>query len=145
MESALPNLLIIIVIVGFVLLRRTGKMTGRKANTQAKNRPARFVVPPKDTGAKPKTTSRSSGKKFSYAHFKAVSTERKEKENELAEALEDRKHDWLARQLAEERTIRFRGSLTDLGASHDYACDAKKLKKLHIFEHDDRIDEGNAK
>ena len=48
---------------------------------------------------------------------------------------EDRKHDWLARQKAEEARIA-RHNLLDLGASHGAACAADEIKKSH--RHDPR-------
>ncbi len=68
----------------------------------------------------------------------------KVKSSELALAMEDRKHDWLAKQLAEERSVLRRGSPVDLGASHDRTCDARAVKRLHELTHDDSIDEGEV-
>lgn len=56
---------------------------------------------------------------------------------------DDRKNDWLARQMREEEKILRRGDLLDLGASHAASCDADMLKKYHLFaEHDDSVDNG---
>ena len=49
--------------------------------------------------------------------------------------LEDRKNDWLAKQLKEEAAILRRGSIYDLGASHDVNCDADRLKREHVKRH----------
>ena len=49
--------------------------------------------------------------------------------------LEDRRNDWLARQLREEAAIKRRGSVYDLGASHDADCDAEKLRLFHVSRH----------
>ena len=73
---------------------------------------------------------------------KKIKSSAKVKSSELALAMEDRKHDWLAQQLAEERAVLRRGSLVDLGASHDRTCDARAVKRLHELQHDDSIDEG---
>lgn len=73
---------------------------------------------------------------------KKISTSAKIKSSELALAMEDRKHDWLAQQLAEERFIQRRGSSLDLGAGHRDHCDARSIKLQHMLEHDDGIDEG---
>ena len=54
---------------------------------------------------------------------------------ENAVLLEDRRNDWLAKQLREEAAIKRRGSVYDLGASHDVSCDADDLKKGHIKRH----------
>ena len=54
---------------------------------------------------------------------------------ENAVLLEDRRNDWLAKQLREEAAIKRRGSVYDLGASHDVACDADDLKKSHVRRH----------
>lgn len=56
---------------------------------------------------------------------------------------DDRKNDWLARQMREEEKILRRGDLMDLGASHAVNCDADMLKKYHLYaEHDDSVDNG---
>ena len=49
--------------------------------------------------------------------------------------LEDRKNDWLAKQMREEAEIYRRGSLYDLGAAHEADCDAKRIKLFHIRTH----------
>ena len=54
---------------------------------------------------------------------------------ESAVLLEDRKNDWLAKQLREEAAILRKGSIYDLGASHGVNCDADRLKKDHIKRH----------
>ncbi len=55
---------------------------------------------------------------------------------------EDRKNDWMARQLKEERRILITGSALDLGASHAADCDADDLKASHRRVHQDAIDTG---
>ena len=55
---------------------------------------------------------------------------------------EDRKNDWMARQLKEERRILMTGSALDLGASHAADCDADDLKASHRRVHQDAIDTG---
>ena len=54
---------------------------------------------------------------------------------ESAVLLEDRKNDWLAKQLKEEAAIARRGSVYDLGASHEVNCDADKIKREHVKRH----------
>ena len=54
---------------------------------------------------------------------------------ESAVLLEDRKNDWLAKQLKEEAAIARRGSVYDLGASHEVNCDADKIKRDHVKRH----------
>ena len=48
---------------------------------------------------------------------------------------EDRRNDWLAKQLREEAAIKRRGSIYDLGASHDSLCEADYIKKEHAKRH----------
>ncbi len=55
---------------------------------------------------------------------------------------EDRKNDWMARQLREEARIKRMGSGTDLGAAHDADCDAAELKAEHRKVHLDAVDSG---
>lgn len=64
-----------------------------------------------------------------------IQLQQKQSAKDLAANLEDRKHDWLARQLAEERAIQRRGSELDLGAGHRDNCDARSLKIQHMKEH----------
>ena len=54
---------------------------------------------------------------------------------ENAVLLEDRRNDWLAKQLREEAAILKRGSLYDLGAAHDADCDADRIKRQHLRVH----------
>ena len=57
--------------------------------------------------------------------------------------IEDRQHDWLARQLREEGRAKKRGeALLDLGAAHDASCDAGEIKRFHLLHHDSSIDDG---
>ncbi len=56
--------------------------------------------------------------------------------------MEDRKNDWLARQMREEHRIKMRGDFWDLGAAHDKDCDARSLKNEHLLAHDDSVDNG---
>lgn len=58
-----------------------------------------------------------------------------QKSSLLSSTMEDRKHDWLAKQLAEERAILRRGIQSDIGAVHDLSCDARKLKIEHEIIH----------
>ena len=61
----------------------------------------------------------------------------------MSALIEDRQHDWLARQLrAERRAWKSGEGLLDLGASHDASCDARAVKRLHLLQHDDSIDDG---
>ena len=49
--------------------------------------------------------------------------------------LEDRKNDWLAKQLREEALIYRRGNGIDLGASHNVNCEADEIKRGHARRH----------
>lgn len=60
------------------------------------------------------------------------------KASRLAETgvlLEDRKNDWLAKQLREEAAIYRRGSVYDLGAVHNVDCEADSIKRAHARRH----------
>ena len=54
---------------------------------------------------------------------------------ENAVLFEDRKNDWLAKQLREEAAIYRRGSGFDLGASHNASCEADMIKREHVKRH----------
>ncbi len=49
--------------------------------------------------------------------------------------LEDRKNDWLAKQLREEALIYRRGNGIDLGATHNVNCEADEIKRGHARRH----------
>ena len=49
--------------------------------------------------------------------------------------MHSKRNDWLAKQLREEAAIKRRGSVYDLGATHDVNCDADDLKKSHVRRH----------
>jgi len=49
---------------------------------------------------------------------------------------EDRKHDWMARQLREERSHMVWNNFHDLGARHDVSCAAQEARQAHHREHD---------
>lgn len=48
---------------------------------------------------------------------------------------DDREHDWLARQIREEAAIYRKGSMLDLGASHERGCEAAFIKEAHRLRH----------
>ena len=88
---------------------------------------------------------RSDNRSFTFGKSKAGASPRAEAGGSLAETFmkDDRKNDWLARQMREEERILRRGDLMDLGASHAAGCDAELLKKYHLYaEHDDSVDNG---
>jgi len=64
------------------------------------------------------------------------------KESTSLSEMEDRKHDWLAKQLADERRVLLRKDFLDLGAMHNRSCAANGLKQKHLIEHDDSTDDG---
>ena len=93
---------------------------------------------PKPAPAKPAQTKKAPpavktpAGKVSAAH-KTPSTFREKSESYIAMSAvlsEDRKHDWMARQLAEEERA-LRRNFSDLGALHDASCAADDLKKSH--------------
>lgn len=59
--------------------------------------------------------------------------------------MEDRKNDWLAKQIREEEKILRKGDFLDLGAGHSKSCNAKELKLFHIENcNADDIDDGGV-
>jgi len=85
----------------------------------------------------------SGGRKAkSFSKPKVTIGEQRPKETAASYRLhDDRKNDWLARQIREEKRILRTGGLYDLGAVHEISCQAKSLKLAHIIEHDDSIDD----
>lgn len=62
----------------------------------------------------------------------SASRKGRKKSSNIASIMEDRNHDWLAKQLAEERIAYFRTSaMFDLKMSHAANCDAAKLRDQH--------------
>ena len=58
-------------------------------------------------------------------------------------SLENRGNDWLAKQLKEERDVLRRGDFLDLGAMHDKACAADRLRDRHRDNCEDKyVDDG---
>ena len=81
----------------------------------------------------------------SAQHMSIAQLRAGESRDGMSALIEDRQHDWLARQLREERSLWKRGEgLLDLGAAHDASCDARKLKRMHMLQHDDSIDDGET-
>ena len=78
--------------------------------------------------------SRPGVKDFSYGQGAFAKTPAKSIA-EIGVLLEDRRNDWLAKQLREEAAIKRRGSIYDLGAAHDADCDADRIRRLHISRH----------
>ena len=120
-------------------IANTAKKVGTATKVLTVNRPVKSKGP---SLGLPKINSNTS-------KFKDVSDipdiiERHKGNNELRSILqEDRKHDWLARQMREEQRILERGDLADLGAAHHKVCAADMLKLYHIGECDaDDIDNG---
>lgn len=87
----------------------------------------------------------SFGKSAFAGSRSTASSLKPEKVSRLSETFmkDDRKNDWLARQMREEEKILRRGDMLDLGATHAASCDADLLKRYHLFaEHDDSVDSG---
>lgn len=143
--------LIIFLIIAVVFF--SGKKAGFKSGGPAKapsavsySFPAQKAVraeSKEQTDAPPEraSESRSSELPVNKTSFSKLRSE--EAVNAMSVLIEDREHDWLARQLRQENRIKKRGeALLDLGAAHDASCDAREIKRLHILAHDDSIDDG---
>ncbi|MBQ7605486.1 MAG: hypothetical protein IJU59_03265 [Firmicutes bacterium] len=64
------------------------------------------------------------------------STRKAKKELVIGDCIrDDREHDWLARQIREEAAIYRKGSMLDLGASHERGCEAAFIKEAHRLRH----------
>lgn len=84
-------------------------------------------------------TAAKQGESGQGAALSAVKTGGLKDERSLGSIRDDRRGDWLARQLKEEAALA-RRSKYDLGGAHDLSCDARKLKLSH--RHDNTIDNG---
>ena len=108
--------------------------------TKAKNnKPA----PPKSKLAAPKENAADISGESRLVFV--VPQNRVKSEKQSLASMEDREHDWLARQLKEEQRIYMRGDFMDLGVHHKQDSNAKTLKRLHMLQHDDSIDTGELK
>lgn len=123
--SMIPQLagsayLVIWIIIIVLILKKSGKI--------GKNRAVR---PPRiRSSAQPaKETFKTVGKR-EPGHVK-----------ESLAFMEDRKHDWLARQLREEQRIYMKNDIFGPSAGGKDGS-ARALKMMHILEHDDSIDDG---
>ena len=93
------------------------------------------------TGSK-RSSSGGKGQQFgsgqSFSEVSRAYSLGQTKASRLAETgvlLEDRKNDWLAKQLREEAYILRHGGLYDLGAMHEVNCDARSIKREHERTH----------
>lgn len=121
-----PLLLLLILFIAFVFpYLKNKKKKGAAAQTD-------LFRPGKPASPKKEPSTRGISKKF-FA----------ESSSALSPMMEDRKHDWLARQLADESKVRFGEEMLDLGAyrkespaaklrrEHRENCAAGKLRQEH--------------
>ncbi|MBQ1465187.1 MAG: hypothetical protein IIZ17_00705 [Eubacteriaceae bacterium] len=116
---------IIAVLWGLAVVSSIAKAvaSAKKGSSNASGRTAQRTYTP--------NTSRTPARRFSPpAGRETVGSIR---ENGLL--LEDRKNDWLAKQMREEAEIYRRGSLYDLGAAHEADCDARRIRLFHLRTH----------
>ncbi len=158
--AALLPLIIVIVVINYAM--KAGKEARRQMGASQTRPPQQAPIPPLKVppAGKPAASGKYSDE-LSSASRSSAKTKPSRPAREVAKAatgstekassirnmdsvlMEDRKNDWLARQLREERRIRMRGDFLDLGASHDRDCDARSLKREHVLAHDDSIDNGD--
>ena len=146
---------LIVIIIIFSKLAKAAKQTQRNhGGSNPWQQPAAQQEKPHLVKSLKNSSSgeyKTEGKQFSFgksafAGSRSTSSSLKtEKVSRLSETFmkDDRKNDWLARQMHEEEKILRRGDMLDLGASHAASCDADLLKRYHLFaEHDDSVDSG---
>ena len=109
----------------------TGASTAKPRNlsTSGQNKAASYGSQSSRYGSS--TVSSYSSKKSSAMYGPLKSS----RIRESSVLLEDRKNDWLAKQLKEEAAILKSGSIYDLGAAHEVVCEADRIKKDHIKRH----------
>jgi len=98
------------------------------------------------TSKRPKTSNSKPGASRVIQIYEEA-PQKKNSENKaslIADMMEDRQRDWLARQIREEQRLLEKGDLLDLGARHSKSCSADEIRKAHAKEHDDSIDNGEA-
>ena len=123
------SVLFTILVLAFVIGKKAGKGFSRTKS---------FRTPSVKHVRIPQVKDKISASK--YVSTPAPSSEGRFKDAPIF--MEDRANDWLARQLREEQRVLRRGETLDLGASHHVDCDARALKAMHLFEHDDSVDDG---
>ena len=147
MEALFGIIWLVVLIAIFSKASKTIKGRGQRP-PQAGTRPAATQRPvglyaqgnanrPRPLGAI-KNTAQDSSSGDSFNEASRAYSMGKIKASRLSETgvlLEDRKNDWLAKQLREEAAILKRGSLYDLGAAHDVDCDADRIKRQHLRVH----------
>ncbi len=152
-EELFSLLPIIIFIIIFANVKKAKKRAAqpvsrepqRSAQAQAPapaGQPAPLKAP---VPIKPVTTQSKSRPSKAAREVSKATTGKAEKAvslHSMGAVLEDRNNDWLAHQIREERRIKMRGDFWDIGAAHDKNCDARALKREHVLEHDDSIDDG---
>ena len=137
-----------LIVILFIFSRIAKAAKGQQGSRNTQGDPNAWLQKQRAQQEKPRLVrSLASSKSGEYkADGKSFSLGKSaEKGSSLAETFmkDDRKNDWLARQMREEEKILRRGDLMDLGASHAASCDAEMLKKYHLFaEHDDSVDRG---
>lgn len=138
--SLLP--LIILVFV-FSRIAKASKGSAKKKSPAWQTQPRQEKNPGLVKSLKGNTAGEYQEEQMSLERSSSGSLLRSEGMSTLAETFmrDDRKNDWLARQMREEAKILRRGDLMDLGASHAANCDAETLRKYHLFaEHGDLFD-----
>ena len=125
--TAFGSYVVVFFVIFFVAAAK--KNSRNKKSAQNSRPPVARPVQPQEA----KTVRAQTGKAQSAASLSGHYSS--QKISLLSSTMEDRKHDWLAKQLAEERAILRRGIQSDIGAVHDLSCDARKLKIEHEIIH----------
>lgn len=114
---------------------------GKKTARPIQQKPAQFTPPQPLKSANIKRITPEKAAPYPVKHYEGISV----KDSAKNFFLEDRNNDWLAKQIKEEQKVLSRKDMLDLGAAHEKACQAEKLRRFHILEHDNSIDTAEGK
>ena len=133
-----------VIITSIIKISKNGKSISSQNKTVRPQQPQQSMQVPKTVRTSAPASAKKDTTQYSYGYGAFAPSKVKGKvsskkqgtgifENDVL--LEDRRNDWLAKQLREEAAIKRRGSIYDLGASHDVNCDAEDNRLFHVKRH----------
>ena len=115
------------VVILFVIIRLRQRALDEKKRQEARSRGQMQ----QDAMPRPQTPVSDDGQVHKKGRAGKKMSKR-EREVLVTKMMEDREHDWLARQLAEEkRALRRMSEMFDIKISHSKSWDAESLKRFH--------------
>lgn len=136
MIGAIIYIVVIVYVLAMVRKKKNAAKTQNRKITTSPVKTTSAKEMPSVEPAAPKAASRKTASKESQtlnrAEFEEVPLRGRKKAIAVSKMMEDRNHDWLAMQLADERrALRKCSEMFDLKMSHHYSCEAEALKRFH--------------